>query len=92
VIDLTQLDALTEDDGSTSTSTLPVLNLMATVEYDGFRTAHNLTINEDTGLAYVVGSDECRGELYIIYISDETTHRQVHCGESQNIDHNLYVH
>ena len=34
--------------------------------YSGFGNAHNIAINEDSGFAYVVGSNMCNGGLYMI--------------------------
>ena len=33
-------------------------------------TSHNVFINEDTGYAYIVGSNECSGGLHVVDISD----------------------
>lgn len=41
-----------------------------TSHFPHFTTAHNIFINEDTGYAYVVGSTQCAGGLYIIDISE----------------------
>jgi choice-of-anchor B domain-containing protein len=40
--------------------------------YEGIHHAHNIAINEDTGYAYVVGSDTCGGGLHMVDISDPT--------------------
>lgn len=32
-----------------------------TAYYSGIENAHNIAINEDTGYAYIVGSNTCRG-------------------------------
>jgi len=39
------------------------------VVYGDFENAHNITINEDTGYAYAVGTDTCAGGLHIIDIT-----------------------
>jgi choice-of-anchor B domain-containing protein len=41
-----------------------------TAHYDGIGHSHNVAINEDTGFAYVVGSDECSGGLHMVDILD----------------------
>jgi choice-of-anchor B domain-containing protein len=41
-----------------------------TAHYDGIDHAHNIAINEDTGFAYVVGSDTCAGGPHMVDISD----------------------
>ena len=40
--------------------------------YSGFRDAHNISINEDTGFAYVTGADVAAGGLHIVDISNPT--------------------
>ncbi|SNR83531.1 choice-of-anchor B domain-containing protein [Haloechinothrix alba] len=37
--------------------------------YDGIDRAHNVAVNEDTGFAYVVGSDTCEGGLHMVDIT-----------------------
>ena len=39
-------------------------------QYSGFGNAHNIVINEDTAVAYAVGTDTCSGGLHMIYIFD----------------------
>ncbi len=56
VFDLTQLR---------NQATEPV-SFTETAHYGGFGRAHNIAINEDTGFAYVVGSDQASGGLYMI--------------------------
>ncbi len=57
VFDLTKL--LTADPG-----------FVDDAQYNGFGGAHNIVINEDTAVAYAVGSDTCSGGLHMIDISD----------------------
>ena len=38
--------------------------------YDGFGNAHNIAINEDTGYAYVIGTNTCDGGLHMVDISE----------------------
>lgn len=38
--------------------------------YDGFSSAHNVAVNEETGFAYAVGTDTCEGGLHMIDIND----------------------
>jgi choice-of-anchor B domain-containing protein len=47
---------------------VPPETFMADVVYNGFSNAHNLAINEDTGFAYVVGTNTCFG-LHIVNIN-----------------------
>jgi choice-of-anchor B domain-containing protein len=41
-----------------------------TAHYDGFGDAHNICINEDSGYAYGVGTNNMNGGLHIVDISD----------------------
>merc|ERR1711920_1034966 len=43
-----------------------------TGHYDGFGNAHNLFINEETGYAYAVGTDECNAGLYIMELKTDS--------------------
>ena len=63
VFDLTQLRSQT---GS------PPVTFSALTRYEGFGSAHNIVINEDTGFAYAVGSSlgQCDLGLHMIDISD----------------------
>jgi len=47
--------------------------------YAGFEDAHNIAINEESGFAYVVGSDTCDGGLHMIDIHTPTTPVGVGC-------------
>lgn len=62
VFDLTQLASATP--GTTFTET---------AYYDGFGSAHNIAINEDTGFAYAVGTQTCDGGLHVVDISTPTS-------------------
>lgn len=50
----------------------PPVNFTATANYNGFREAHNIAINEDTGFAYATGGDTCDGGLHMVDISIPT--------------------
>ena len=60
VFDLTRLR---EIEGAPRTFT-------ADFDYAEFGSAHNVNINEDTGFAYVVGSDTCGGGLHMVDLSN----------------------
>ena len=63
VFDLTQLRAVEA----------PPVVFEETAHYDGMGSAHNIAINEETGFAYVVGSngeEGCGGGLHMVDISD----------------------
>jgi choice-of-anchor B domain-containing protein len=48
----------------------PPVTFSETAHYNTFRTAHNIAINEDTGYAYVVGSNICGEGLHMVDVSD----------------------
>lgn len=58
VFDLTRLRGVTSPE-----------DFMADAIYSDFENAHNLAINEATGYAYAVGTNDCSGGLHIIDIS-----------------------
>lgn len=55
------------------------LLLEAVAQYDKFSSSHNIVINEDTGFAYVVGANTCRGGLEMIDISDPANPTDAGC-------------
>jgi choice-of-anchor B domain-containing protein len=61
VFDLTRLRGLTP--------TTPVTKLKPDAHYKDFGHSHNIVINEESGMLYVVGSNKCRGGLYIMDIN-----------------------
>ena len=48
----------------------PPETFSATAHYDGFGNAHNIAINEESGIAYAVGSSTCSGGLHMISLAD----------------------
>ena len=48
-------------------------NITATAHFSGFGYAHNIAINEETGFAYVTGSNRCSGGLYMLDITRPQT-------------------
>ncbi|GAB3536757.1 hypothetical protein GCM10027403_18540 [Arthrobacter tecti] len=50
-----------------------------TAHYAGFGNAHNLNINEDSGFAYVVGSQTCDGGLHMVNLSDPASPSAAGC-------------
>lgn len=63
VFDLTRLRDVTN----------PPVIFTADAMYSGFGNAHNIVINEDTGFAYVVGSNTFNGGPHFINIQNPTT-------------------
>jgi choice-of-anchor B domain-containing protein len=84
-----QVFDLTEVRGVTG----PPVTFTETAHYDGFSTAHNLNINEDSGFLYAVGarnldrSLSCGGGLHMVDIGDPTNPTFAGCFED-----NGYVH
>lgn len=71
VLDLSTLRDLDRDDD-------PV-TFEAAAQYDEFSSSHNIVINEDSGFAYVVGANTCRGGLEMIDISDPANPKDAGC-------------
>ena len=59
--------------------TIPPALLAETGHLGTFGNAHNIVINEDTGFAYVVGSNQCSAGLLIVDISTPNTPRNAGC-------------
>lgn len=64
VFDLTRLRNADPDNPETFTND---------AVYNGFGSAHNIAINEDTGYAYVVGSNQASGGLHVVDVSNPTS-------------------
>ena len=79
VYDLTQLDSLSRDS--------PDMFLNETAHYDEVSNTHNIVINEDSGFAYLVGSNRCRGGLHMVNISNPNEPTYAGCFSSDG-----YVH
>ena len=47
-------------------------NFSNTALYTGVTSAHNIAINEDTGFAYILGSDRAEGGLHVVNIQNPT--------------------
>ena len=64
------------------------------LHYTEFGNAHNIAINEETGFAYVVGSNQVGGGLYILNIQDPLNPEFVgsHSDNSVGINGTGYVH
>ena len=81
VFDLTQLGTIT------GTGSFPI-QFTETAHFDGFGNAHNIAINEDTGYAYIVGTDlHCDGGLYILDIQDPLNPTEAGCFDEDGYTH-----
>jgi choice-of-anchor B domain-containing protein len=79
VLDLTQLR-------DTDVSSGPV-TFVETAHYDGIGDAHNIAINEDTGFAYIVGSDDCLGGPHMVDVSDPANPAFAGCFSEHKFSH-----
>ncbi len=77
VFDLTQLRAVAS----------PPATFSETAHYPGFSHAHNLAINEDSGFAYAVGTNTCRGGLHMINIQTPTSPTSAGCFSGDGYTH-----
>ena len=77
VFDLTQLRMVTS----------PPVAFSETAHYFGFSTAHNLAINEDSGFAYAVGTNDCGGGLHMIDIRTPTSPTSAGCFSADGHTH-----
>ncbi len=78
VFDLTQLRTVDPDN--------PVV-FSNTAHYSGCASSHNIVINEDTGYAYIVGSNRADGGLHVVDIQNP-----VQPVEAGNFDNRGYCH
>ena len=76
VFDLTRLRNVTS----------PPETFTADAIYSGIGSAHNVAINEDTGYAYIVGSD-CNGGLHMVNIQNPTSPMFAGCFEGDGSTH-----
>lgn len=61
--------------------------LSETEHLGGFGAAHNIAINEDTGYAFIVGSNQCSGGLYMVDISNPISPSFAGCFSSDGYTH-----
>lgn len=79
VFDLTQLSSLTS--GFTFFG--------ETAHYSGCGHSHNIAINEDSGFAYIVGSNRCSSGLLIVDINEPTSPTEVGCYSEKGYTHDV---
>ncbi len=75
------------DLGQLRSVTNPPQNFSETAHLNTFGNAHNIAINEDSGFAYVVGSNQCSGGLFMVDVSNPATPRNAGCFSADG-----YVH
>ena len=74
-------------DLTTLRNVTPGGTLTETAHLGGFGNAHNIAINEATGYAYVVGSNQCSGGLYMVDISNPTSPSYAGCFSGDGYTH-----
>ena len=77
VFDLTQLRTVTS----------PPVTFSETTHYSQIDSAHNVVINEDSGFAYVVGSNTCSGGLHFVDISTPASPTAAGCFSGDGYTH-----
>ena len=77
VFDLTQLRMVAS----------PPATFSETAHYPHFSDAHNLAINEDSGFAYAVGTNNCSGGLHMINIQTPTNPTSAGCFSGDGYTH-----
>ncbi len=77
VIDLTQLRNVTN----------PPITFSETAWYNGFLSAHNIVINEDSGFAYAVGTNNCSGGLHMVNIQNPNSPTSAGCYSDDGYTH-----
>lgn len=61
----------------------------ADARYTAIGPAHNLAINEESGFAYIVGSDQCLGGLHMVDISNPTSPVFAGCFSGDGYTHDV---
>ena len=68
-------------------NTTPGATLSETAHMSDFGSAHNIAINEDSGFAYIVGSNQCSGGLFMVDVSNPSTPAYSGCFSSDGYTH-----
>ncbi len=74
-------------DLTTLRNVTPGSTLSETTHLGGFGNAHNIAINEAAGYAYVVGSNQCSGGLYMVDVSNPTSPSYAGCFSNDGYTH-----
>lgn len=67
--------------------TNPPATFAESAHYDGFDNGHTITVNPETGYAYVNGSNTCEGGLHIVDVRDPLHPQFVNCFDSDGYTH-----
>lgn len=68
----------------------PDTEFEADFRYDGFGSAHNIAINEDSGFAYVVGSNTCAGGLHMLDLTVPDQPEFAGCFSNDGYTHDVH--
>lgn len=68
---------------------VPPVSFTADAHYAGFGSAHNISVNEQSGFAYAVGSDTCNGGLHMIDVRTPLLPRFAGCFASDGYTHDV---
>lgn len=66
---------------------LPPMTFSESAHYAGFANGHTITVNPETGYAYVNGSNTCSGGLHIVDVRDPLNPKFVNCFSSDGYTH-----
>ncbi|MEE2776550.1 MAG: choice-of-anchor B family protein [Acidobacteriota bacterium] len=70
----------------------PPVKFSQSARWGGFGNAHNLFIEEETGFAYIVGSNQCAGGLLILDLTRPRNPERVGCFSEDGYTHDIYCH
>ncbi len=82
ILDLTQLR-------NYQTPPADPVTFTETAHYPGGGSIHNIWINEESGFAYAVGSDECSGGLHMVNVQDPANPTYAGCFASDGYTHDV---
>jgi len=60
-----------------------------TIRFTGFGNSHNLFVHEDKGFVYAVGTNRCRGGLYIVDMNDPLNPSKAGCYSDDGYTHDV---
>lgn len=65
----------------------PPVTFAESAQYPGFRNGHSITVNPDTGYAYVNGTNTCGGGLHIVDVRNPLEPKFVNCYSGDGYTH-----
>lgn len=67
----------------------PPVTFSETVHYNAFGNAHNIALNDDSGVAYAVGTNTCSGGLHIIDLKRPAEPFEIGCFSADGYTHDV---